>query len=78
METYYVDNRILSLNNTTKKNRNETLAPLVELNIIPTISCLLGSLDDIATCPRDAVMPAIARRLAEYAETTDRLFEKFA
>ena len=67
-----MDNRILSQNNTTRKDQNEALTPLVDFDISLTVSCPLGSLDDMATCLRDAVMPAIAGRLAEFAEATDR------
>ena len=44
-----MDNHIVSQNNTTRKDQNEALTPLVDFDISLTVSCPLGSLDDIVS-----------------------------
>ncbi|MBP5312119.1 MAG: hypothetical protein J6112_04725, partial [Clostridia bacterium] len=71
-----MDRHILSEISSEGNNENTILEPTVLLDISAKIPCKIGSLDEMASSLRDAIMPILAERLGKFMIEMDALIKK--
>lgn len=71
-----MDRHILSKISSEGNNENTILEPTVLLDISAKIPCKIGSLDEMASSLRDAIMPILAERLGKFMIEMDALIKK--
>ncbi len=71
-----MDRHILSKISSEENNENTSSEPTVLLDISAKIPCKIGSLDEMASSLRDAIMPILAERLGKFMIEMDALIKK--